>query len=719
MVTPVHQLPAPDNVRIHAGEPLTAINAIERDSLGRKGFAGAAVSALRGVGTSAGLVVSVEGAWGSGKTSALALIEAYLNQEPEESRPVVVHFNPWLVGDRDALLKLFLQKLATAVGLTSNTAVAIKAAEQLRAYSRVFGVLKFVPGAEPWASITEKVISASGRLTESVAKLKAPDLEGQRDKVADALKELTRPIIVFIDDVDRLFAQEVFEVVRIVKAVGELPNVGYVIAWDADYVTRALESLHVPFAATYPDKIVQVRLPLPAISRAGREHLLTEQLDSLGEEVTRHRFPNEEDRLSLLYWSGLNDLLAYPRDFTRVFNTLRTIEPILRGEVAFADLLGLAALKVKAPSIYGLLHRHPEFFAGSLNNREKSENGEKSPGAVARAEALKACGAPLAVGNLVHHLFPFTASKDGAFTIGRVESTEGHLAATDRLAVALQIGTTDSDVSLVAAQAYLFEPSRREELLKSITTLNCNEFLRMLGQVLESTTVPVEDPKLLCLHVARLVDHPVFIERKRSRRDDFLLRGAEDIAVLLASSVANRHVEGSESLVAASLASDAGSLTVAARLLWESYVARKDDPPPAFACAADSRTEIVAVYAANVLGAAKAGKLLTIANPGSVLWRLEELAPEACPAVFSAIREIDPTLDSFALEILRKSFHTPGGQAYGLSKGFVEPYCNIEELRAHAAQRIADGVALPALAAWKSLVDGKTYFGKSGLVVQE
>jgi hypothetical protein len=202
VVTPVHQLPANDSLQIHAGEPFTAANAIERDSLGRKGFAAVAARALLGVGTSAGLVLSVEGAWGSGKTSALALIEAYLNQEPKETRPVVVHFNPWLVGDRDALLKLFLQKLATAVGLTSNTEAAIKAAEQLRAYSRVFGVLKFVPGAEPWASITEKVISASGRLTESAAKLKAPDLEGQRDKVADALKDLDRPIIVFIDDVD-------------------------------------------------------------------------------------------------------------------------------------------------------------------------------------------------------------------------------------------------------------------------------------------------------------------------------------------------------------------------------------------------------------------------------------------------------------------------------------------------------------------------------------
>lgn len=400
-----------------------------------------------------------------------------------------------------------------------------------------------------------------------------------------------------------------------------------------------------------------------------------------------------------------------------MFNTLRTIEPLLRGEVAFADLLGLAALKVKAPSIYRLLYRHPEFFAGSQSR--KSEKEETTPGSEARAAALNECSAPSAVRELVHYLFPLTASEDGAFTIGRTVSAEGHLAAPDRLAVALHIGTTDSDVSLVAAQTYLVEPSRREEVLKTVTMLNCIEFLRMLGQVLESQTPRVQDAAQLCLEIARLVDHSVFIERRHSRRDDLLMRGSDDLAIRVASQVVTQYESGNEASVAAAIASDANALTVAARLLWDSYPRDGGESPPEFACAPSSRTAVVEAFATNVLEAAKAGTLLNCANSGSILWRLEELAPEVCPAVFAAIREKDPTLDSFVLEILRKSFHSPGGQAYGLNSGSVEPYCGMEELRAHATQRISDGVRLPALAAWKSFVDGKSYFGKTGQQVRD
>ena len=59
---------------------------------------------------------------------------------------------------------------------------------------------------------------------------------------------------MLIDDIDRLYPQEVFEMVRIIKAVGDLPNVGYVLALDPAYVGKSLASLNVPFADTYLDK---------------------------------------------------------------------------------------------------------------------------------------------------------------------------------------------------------------------------------------------------------------------------------------------------------------------------------------------------------------------------------------------------------------------------------------------------------------------------------
>lgn len=707
------------NASIDADRPLEPGSALANDRLGRRDYAQTAVVALRAVNSSCGFVLSVEGAWGSGKTSALSLIDALLKAEPESRRPQVVHFNPWLIGNRDALLKQFLERLATAAGMTSNSAAALKAAKELRAYSHVFGVLKYVPGAGPWASLVERLLSKVGKLFDSVSRVKAPDLEGKRDQVAAALRKLERPIIVLVDDIDRLFPQEVFEVVRIIKAVGDLPNVGYVVAWDSDYVARALEALDVPFASTYPDKIVQLRLPLPAISQTGREELLNTAVESLGVEVTRHRFPNEEDRLSLLYWSGLRELLRHPRDVLRVFNAFRTFEPVLRGEVVFADLLGLAALKVKAPSVYRLLHDHPEFFTGR-NHIPTTTDGEnaRSPGSEARAKAIQECESPRAVRDLIHHVFPFTAKEDGVFTFGRVINAEGHLAAPERLAVALQVGISPSDVSIVSVQTYLTAPERRAEVLGSVRHDNCIEFLRLIGEVLEVQPSLVTDSMAVCVDLARFADSVVFVERKQRGRDDMLSRSPERIAMQVVGDLANDQGQDATT-IADAIVTQPDTLSLSAILLGESYLRTDEDDTPALACGLGDRQRLVEGFAKNVLRAAQAGTLLQVVNPAIVLWRLAQLSPQSCPPVFDAIRTHDPSLDSFVLEVVRHAYHNPGGQSYALDEGSVAPYCDIGDLRAQARLRISENVGLPTLAAWKAVAHGKAYFGKSGGQVSE
>jgi len=51
-----------------------------------------------------GLVVGIDGKWGSGKSSLLHLIECELRSLPAIDRPSLISFRPWLVGNRDALL---------------------------------------------------------------------------------------------------------------------------------------------------------------------------------------------------------------------------------------------------------------------------------------------------------------------------------------------------------------------------------------------------------------------------------------------------------------------------------------------------------------------------------------------------------------------------------------------------------------------------------------
>lgn len=345
---------------------LRAADALQADKLNRTGYAESAAAALRKVSSSKALIVSVEGAWGSGKTSALAMIEAILNQPRSAHKPLIVHFNPWLVGEKDALLRHFLTRIAGAINLSDHSRDGKKAAKEIKAYSKAFDLVKLIPGAEPWASLVKSVFEAVGDATSSVAEYKTPDIETYKRKVEEALCQFQRPIIVFIDDIDRLFPNEVFEMIRIIKAVGELPHIGYVLAWDSAYVSGALEKLGVPYASSYLDKVVQIRMPLPTLSLSARTKLINDALDALPPDALVPRFKEHDRRLSGLYYSGLREMLNQPRDMARVFNAVRMIEPPLRGEIVFADILGLAALSVKAPGVFELIHRNPRLFVGRL-----------------------------------------------------------------------------------------------------------------------------------------------------------------------------------------------------------------------------------------------------------------------------------------------------------------------------------------------------------------
>ena len=101
---------------IGSDHPLTVENAIEGDMLDRKGFAENVADIICRSDLERSFSISIEGAWGSGKTSILAMISSYIKDKDEKS--IFINFNSWLVGDRDSLLRSFLNKLAKDIGKT-------------------------------------------------------------------------------------------------------------------------------------------------------------------------------------------------------------------------------------------------------------------------------------------------------------------------------------------------------------------------------------------------------------------------------------------------------------------------------------------------------------------------------------------------------------------------------------------------------------------------
>ena len=698
--------------------PLKVESALQLDKLSRKGFAQIAATALSKVPSSAGLVVSVEGAWGSGKTSALAMIEALLRAEDQP--PVIVHFNPWLVGEKDALLRHFLSRIAGAIQLSDPTRDGKKVAKAIKAYAKVFDLVKLIPGAEPWTSMIKSVVEAAGNATDAVAEYKTPDIEAYKDRVEAALRKFDRSIIVFIDDIDRLFPAEVFEMVRIIKSVGGLPRLGYVVAWDSVYVSSALDKLGVPQASSYLDKVVQVRMPLPNLSLSARGRLVDAALDGLDPEALRARFRNQEHRLGHLYYSGLRDLLDQPRDIVRVFNAVRMMEPLLRDEIVFADILGLAALLVKAPAVFELLRRMPHLFVGmkpdDLGGQEQNKDSVDI-GGTKRNMAIEASGSARAVRGIVHFLFPGVASADGKISLGKGSYVEGCISHPAKLAIALQLSIADDDVSIKAARQYLQHPDRRHSVLAELTQETCDEFVDLIGELGESLgSEVVKDLPELCLAICRLIEQPLFVKRSASGRKAFGLR-VEDKALRAVGLLINAIHKDSAASIAELIAKDPLALSCAAEVVSRSYLEGGGRFADGIKAPAASRTEVLAAFSGHVLHAAKAGTLLGSNAAGLILWTMARAVPQQCPDLFRVLRSADPTLDGFALCYFGGNWDSTKGPSYGLPRdtSLHEVYCPLPELRDHAAKRLKDGrLQNPGLAAWRSLVEGKHLYGVDG-----
>jgi len=308
------------------------------------------------------LTVSLEGEWGYGKTSVINLVKGALNEK--ETAPIIVEYNPWLAGKPESLIQDFLLQFSSQLNIRDNSEDALKAAKELIAYSNLFSVAKLVPGAEPWASIVEKIFSRFGSATKKIAELKKLDLLGKKKKVIKAIEKIKTPIVVVIDDIDRLTPSETFQVLRLVKAVADFSGTSFLLAFDASYLSEVLNKNDIVNASEYINKVIQLRVPLPVISERGMNELANVELEKLSNKNLTDQFESDQERLSWTYHNYFKHMIKNPRELKRFFNHLRFVLEQVEGQVCFADLFSLSIIATKANLVYEHIKRTPEAYIG-------------------------------------------------------------------------------------------------------------------------------------------------------------------------------------------------------------------------------------------------------------------------------------------------------------------------------------------------------------------
>lgn len=327
------------------------------DRFGLDPFAAAIAQSIAGMEAPAGVVLAINGAWGAGKSSAINLIRHHLRTPVDQGDIVIVPFNPWWFAGADALTLAFFQELGKAIGPSLP--------ETVRGSLAALG----------------RGVSAAGALAGALANLKAPGLgevisnatrlfgrltgkertvDQEHERLSKALTEQKKRFLVIVDDIDRLSPDDALTIFRLVKSVGRLPNVIYLLAFDRTIAERIVSERFPSEGPSYLEKIVQgaFELPPPLVDVL-RQQVLETAMTVMGEP---------EERKHVRFWNVFYDVVApyvrTPRDVTRIANHLATAWPAVAGNVDRADFLALTTIQVSDPPLYNVIREHSGELCG-------------------------------------------------------------------------------------------------------------------------------------------------------------------------------------------------------------------------------------------------------------------------------------------------------------------------------------------------------------------
>ena len=205
------------------------------------------------------------------------------------------------------------------------------------------------------------LLSAGVDISDKLAKrlTTGPTLESVRSRLKQVLRGLdNRKVVVVIDDLDRLTPAEAVEMVSLLKGLGDLPNVVYLLCYDEERLAQLIHTELEVDGLEYLQKIVQYPVHLPPLDTTDISRLLDADLRLLIQSWsdTDHR------RLASAWILVLSRYIRTPRDVRRLINAYSVASAGIGDHTNPVDLLVLETIRIHEPTIYSWVRQNHELL---------------------------------------------------------------------------------------------------------------------------------------------------------------------------------------------------------------------------------------------------------------------------------------------------------------------------------------------------------------------
>ncbi|MGH9515925.1 MAG: KAP family P-loop NTPase fold protein [Terriglobales bacterium] len=513
----------------------------KEDALGRRAFAEALGGAIRGWLGQESLVVALYGAWGYGKSSIKNMVVECLSSDAPKL--LVVDFNPWQLANRPTLSEAFFDELGVALGKGDIGSNELRKAvlaryrrwahrlqggrDLLKAFRTLLGWTLLILGAATvctaWIhsrpvtisfgililmigvlSIGSRFVDAIIKFLEAGTEVGGKGISEIKKEIANDLTGLRAPILVILDDLDRLTPSELLEVFQLIKANADFPNLIYLVLCERQIVENNIcKALNVP-GREYLEKIVQVEFDVPVIDTARVHRVLFARLDTLlTSQGAMSRF--SEQRWANVFWSGLHAYFATLRDVNRFISTLALqLSSLSLEEVNPIDLIALETIRLYEPQVYKALRSGKEMLTDSGKTHSDPDKAALNSiidlGSEDRKKSLK---------ELLKHLFPTAQWAFGGPSYASESGEQWYrnlrICSSKMFDRYFRLALSEDEISRGTVQKLLNARGNRTELRSELEALNSRG---LLSKALEELGVYQDDvqPEQVEAYVTALFD---------------------------------------------------------------------------------------------------------------------------------------------------------------------------------------------------------------------
>lgn len=268
------------------------------------------------------MTISIQGDWGSGKTSMMNMIKERISDKVHP-----IWFNTWQFSQFKMQNELTISMLCALLSELDYSKDKVKKIVSFLggAAKTAAGILtEMVAGGVAADKVTGAFEGGNIDFAEEVKNLKLKFQEAVNEKLDKTQKDR---VVIFVDDLDRLQPSKAVELLEVLKVFLDCENCVYVLAVDYEVVTQGIKQKFGDMVGeqkgkSFFDKIIQLPFKMP-VAQYDIFKYVTDQLSKLNVKADREDVKDYVDLISLSI--GCN-----PRSMKRLFNTYLLLDIILQ-----------------------------------------------------------------------------------------------------------------------------------------------------------------------------------------------------------------------------------------------------------------------------------------------------------------------------------------------------------------------------------------------------